>query len=252
MNAGLRLSSILACIALVFTCIGCDGVGTAVSDVPCVRASVWPSNLLMPLVRAAGHGSDVLLVTGQTSDQSVADSEDGPFDFQPHSAVYRFDPEVGSFELVSDATWDDADSRVVICSGPRRQSPFRAARFLSPRLEYNGSMVAVAGGNALLVRASPTQAVAAVLSSAGHSPGGPFAGFSFGTGQHYHQLFSDIDGSPIGDPVRLGVGDDLVEGCWTPQEDFVVYWQFEGNLEGGAITLCAVPVTEDLPPLEGE
>ena len=252
MNAGFRFLLILGCLVFVFTCFGCDGLGTTFSDVPCVRASAWPSDLLTPLVRAAEEGSNVVLVTGQTSEQLTTDRSDGLEDFRPHSVVYRLDPEAGSFEPVSDATWDDADSRVTLCGGPRRPSPFRAAGFLSPRLEYNGSMVAVAGGNALLVRASPTQAVAAVLSSAGHSPGGPFAGFSFGTGQHYHQLFSDIDGSPIGDPVRVGVGDALVDACWTAQEDYVVYWQRKGDVESGVFTVCAVPVTEDLPPLEGE
>ena len=138
MNAGFRFSSILGCLVLVITCLGCDGVGTTVSDVPCVRATEWPSNLLTPLVRTAGDGSNVLLVTGQTSEQVTTDDEDGRRDTQPHSAVYRLDRAVGSFELVNDRVWDDAESTVISCRGSMHQSPFIALGFFTPRLEYNG------------------------------------------------------------------------------------------------------------------
>ena len=252
MNAGFRFSSILGCLVLVLTCIRCDGVGTTVSDVPCLRPTAWPADVPIPLVRAAGEGSGVLLVTGQTCEQLATDRDDGMREFRPHSAVYRLDPEAGSFELVSDATWDDAGGEVIICSGGGPGSPLRVEGFFSPRLMHNGSSVAVAGGNALRVFGSPTLAVAAVVSSAGFTPGGPFVGFAFGTGQHYHQLFSEADGSPFGDPVRVGVGDAFVVGNWTEQEDYVVYWQRAGGVGPGETTLCAVPVTEDLPPLEGE
>lgn len=250
MNAGFRLSSILGSLVLVLTCLGCDGVGTTVSDVPCVRPSDW--DFTCPLVRAAEEGSDVLLFTGQTTDQFLADFEDGMNDFQPHSAVYRLDPEVGSFELVGDPAWDDADGGVIICCGGGPSSPLRIAGFFSPRLMHNGSRVAVAGGNALNVVTSPTRAVAAVLSSGGFTPGVAFVSSGIGTGQHFHQLFSEIDGSPIGDPVRVGVGDAIVSACWTAQEDYVIYTQRTGELGSGEVSVCAVPVTEDLPPLEGE
>lgn len=238
MNAGIRFSPILGCLILVFTCPGCDGVGTTVSDVPCLRPTAWSEEILTPLVRAAEDGGDVLLVTGQTSEQSVADSEDGLLDFQPHSAVYRLDPELGSFQLVNDRAWDDADGEVSRVSGSGPGSPLGA--------------VAVAGGNRLSHTTSPTRPVAAVLSSAGFTPGFPFVSSGFGTGQHYHQLFSEVDGSPLGDPVRVGVGDAVVVANWTAQEDYVVYWQRPGGVGSGESTLCAVPVTEDLPPLEGE
>ena len=250
MNAAFRLSSILGCLVLVLTCLGCDGVGTTVSDVPCVSPPEWDFTCL--LTRAAEEGSDVLLVTGQTTDQRATDRSDGSRDFRPHNAVYRLDPAVGSFELVNDRVWDDAESTVISCRGSMHQSPFIALGFFTPRLEYNGSIVAVAGGNALLVRSSPTRAVAGVLSSAGFSPGAPFVSSGIGTGQHYHQLFSEIDGLPLGDPVRVGVGDALVDGCWTAEEEYVIYWQRKGDVESGVFTVCAVPVTEDLPPLEGE
>ena len=238
MNPGFRLSFILACFGLVFACLGCDGVGTTVSDVPCMRPTEWPEEILTSLVRAAEDGSDVLLVTGQTSEQLATDRDDGMREFRPHSAVYRLDPEVGSFELVNDRVWDDANGEVVLCGGSGPSSPLGA--------------VAVAGGNRLLDTTSPTRAVAAVLSSAGFTPGFPFVRSGFGTGQHYHQLFSEIDGSPLGDPVRVGVGNTVVVGCWMTQEDYVIYWQRTGGVGSGESMLCAVPVTEDLPPLEGE
>ena len=253
MKAGIRFSSTLGCLVLVFTCMGCDGAGTAVSDVPCLRAPAWPAGVGTPYVRAAADGSDVLLVTGQTPEQFLADFDDGVQDFRPHSAVYRLDPEVGSFELVDDRVWDDSDGEVILVSGSGPASPtFGIAGFFSPRLNFHGSSVAVAGGNALSVVTSPTRAAAAMLSSAGYTPGVAFVNSGFGTGQHYHQLFSETDGSPLGDPVRVGVGDALVVGNWTEQEDYVVYWQRAGGVGPGETTLCAVPVTEDLPPLEGE
>ena len=253
MNAGFRCSSILACLVNVFTCVGCDGVGTTVSDVPCLRPTAWPAEIPLPLVRAAEEGSDVLLVTGQTDEQFLTDFDDGTNDFRPHSAVYRLDPGVGSFELVDDRVWDDADGEVILVSGSGPASPtFGIAGFFSPRLNFHGSSVAVAGGKALWVSTSPTRSVAAVLSSAGYTPGVAFVNSGFGTGQHYHQVFSEADGSPFGDPVRVGVGDGFVVGNWTEQEDYVVYWQRAGGVGPGETTLCAVPVTEDLPPLEGE
>lgn len=253
MNAGFRFSSVLGCLVLVFTCMGCDGVGTTVSDVPCLRPTAWSEEILTALVRAAGDGSDVLLVTGQTNKQFMADFEDDSYDFQPHSAVYRLDPEVGSFELVNDRVWDDAHGEVILVGGSGSTSPtFGIAGFFSPRLNFNGSSVAVAGGNALSVESSPTRAVAAMLSSAGYQPGAAFVSSGFGTGQHYHQLFSETDGSPLGDPIRVGVGDAVVVGNWTAQENYVVYWQRSGGVGTGESTLCAVPVPEDLPPLEGE
>gem|GEM_PF-2418765 len=208
------------------------------SDVPCLLPIEWGEEILTPRVRAVAEGSNVLLVTGQTWGQIDRDDADGSRDYRPHSAVYRLDPAVGAFELVDDTVWDDAVGVVRMVSGSGPSRPLGA--------------VEIAGRQRLSTSTSPTHAVAAVLSSQGYSPGVPFVSSGFGTGQHYHQLFSEVDRSQIGTVVRVGVGDTPVVANWTAQEDYVIHWQRASQRGTGETMLCAVPITEDLPPLEGE
>jgi len=224
--------------ALALPLPGCGVTPVPASDVPCLLPIEWGEEILTPLVRAETLASQVLLVTGQTDEQRATDRADGLREYRPHSAVYRLDPAVGAFELVDDMVWDNATGGVRLISGSGGSSPLGG--------------VEVVGGHRLDTISAPTHAVAAVLSSEGFSPGVPFVSSSFGTGQHYHQLFSETDGSMIGEAVRVGVGDTPVVANWTAKEDYVVYWERPSQRGTGPTMLCAVPITEDLPPLEGE
>ena len=72
-------------------------------------------------------------------------------------------------------------------------------------------------------------------------------------GQHYHQLFSEIDGEPLGKPVRVPLitAETYFQVSWTRDEQYVIYAQSspEGN---GYDLLAVVRVDDELALLEQE
>ena len=116
------------------------------------------------------------------------------------------------------------------------------------QLVFDGKNVPVAGGTAIDMAPAPNRNVVAVLSTDGvrASTSILFVANFDSTGQHYGQLFSEVDGSAIGSPVRLGLGGEgsgLKSICWSPDEDIVIYSE-DGPHDGGPGKMCFVPVDE--------
>lgn len=242
------LITVAGCVFILSIQSGCPLVGGA-SDVPCLNPTAWPNGTLKFLVRPESASAGSFLLGHQTGEQSRADREDGVTGKENIGPVYRFDPSTGQFELFGRADWDSAEGAVQTCS----QSQYGATSFringvgIQQTLEFDGRTVSVRGGKALSVHRAPRSLASAVASATGGgSP--PWITSGGASGQHYHQLFSEVDGSPIGDPVRIGVGAGIggerIFACWTKNEQYVLYVE-PGNRRFQRI--CVVPITDPLP-----
>jgi len=246
--------------ALVTGCpefTGPTGGGTA-SDVPCLSPTEWLAGEPVDFMyRAESADSDALLFTTQTEVQLTSDATDGTRDFSPHQAVYRFDSEFAGFTVVDDSLWEAAQG--AICSGCPGEVLGGPLEIQDGRLLFNGVVVPVAGRRAVRIfDAAASECgsmsfeagdVAAVLSIDGY-----VALLGASTGQHYHQLFSNVDGSQVGPTLRLSMG-GLLEGtvgaCWLSDSKYVIYEQGTQSIPVAG-RICVVPVAEALAEHEGE
>jgi hypothetical protein len=191
-----------------------------------------------------------LLIASQTIEQAEADRVDGVRGNNEHEAVYRLERPVGSFELVADEVWDELETRAgTPASGLNRGTPFASD---AGRLRFEGRTVPVPGGTLLNLDPAPNHEVLAALSTSGAAPI-PFLSSGAADGQHYHRLYSEVDGSPIGPAVRLGVGgrdNGLVNMGWGPDDRYVIYWQ--EDLEGRFDLICVVYVGGEIDSLDAE
>ena len=232
--------------------MGCDialpGTG-GVSDVPCFRPTAWPEGSTTMLVRADSGAS--LLMTHRTREQVVEDRHDQILGNDAHGPVYRFDATAETFELVDDQVWDDATGMVIGCTGQEaRESPFVLERTGGSRmLFFDRREIPVAGGNAVSIWDQRDGKIVAVISSSGGG-GIPLISNISSSGQHYHQLFSEVDGEPVGEPLRLPFAGapGPPRGCWSPDGGFVLYCDLTG--EGRFDRICVVDV-RDLVPQPG-
>ena len=229
---------------------GCVPVGPGgASDVPVLRPTAFSSEGISLLVRSETDGSDVLLLTHQNNEQRDQDGADGVLGNGPHDPVYRLDPSTSDFDLVGDEVWDDADGMVTDC-GPSltRPSPFSSSR----GLHFQDRPVPIRGQSLLFVKPAPFSPAVAVLTAEGPKSiryiltGGA-------AGQHYHQLFSEIDGEPLGKPVRVPLitAETYFRVCWTQDEQYVIYSQQEPD--GSVYDLLAVvDVADEMALLEDD
>jgi len=224
---------------------GPTGGGT-ISDVPCLIASEWSTDSSSAVHRRESTSGDTVLFTGQTQDQFYADVNDGTRDFLPHQAVYRFEPEFGQFSVVDDSLWVTAQGE--ICSGCPRVVLGGPLEIQDGRLLFNGAEVPVAGRRAARIFDAAASECGSTSSEAGNvaavlSIDGYVALLGASTGQHYHQLFSNVDGSRIGGTIRLaigGLGHGTVLACWSSDRKFVLYQ------DGPPARICVVPVADAL------
>ncbi|MCO6438187.1 MAG: hypothetical protein J5J06_13920 [Phycisphaerae bacterium] len=214
------------------------------SDVPCFETPEWrEGELAYFALRYETEGSDVLLLTAQTFDNRRDDFQDDEVDYIPNLAVYRFDPAEGTGRRVDDSVWDDATGPTQeCCTSVLPREPFE---LFGTQLFFEGLLVSVAGGKALKTSDAPQSEALAVLSTNGRIS----RFYPLGSGQHYHQIFSRLDGRPLGPARRLAIG-GLENGTaamqWTTDERYVVYEQALDDLLGIG-RVCIVPVTEQLP-----
>ncbi|MCO6436987.1 MAG: hypothetical protein J5J06_07860 [Phycisphaerae bacterium] len=214
------------------------------SDVPCFDTPEWRvQELAYFVLRYEAEGSDILLLTAQTGAQALEDVRDGSQDYQPRLAVYRFDPAEGTGRRVDESAWDDATGPIqTCCTSVLPREPFE---LLGTQLFFEGLLVSVAGGKALKTSDAPSNEALAVLSTNGRIS----RFYPLGSGQHYHQIFSRLDGRPLGPARRLAVGgleNDVVNFEWMNDERYVVYSQALEDIVGIG-RVCIVPVTEELP-----
>ncbi|MCO6436988.1 MAG: hypothetical protein J5J06_07865 [Phycisphaerae bacterium] len=213
------------------------------SDVPCFETPEWRVTFGRFVLRYASEDSDVLLLTAQSREQADLDSSDGSRDYSPHLAAYRFDPAEGTGRRVDDSAWDDATGPTQeCCTSVLPREPFE---LFGTQLLFEGLLVGVAGGKALKTSDAPQSEALAVLSTNGRIS----RFYPLGSGQHYHQVFSRIDGRPLGPARKLGMGgleNGVIFFQWMNDERYVVYEQSLDDLLGIG-RVCIVPVTEELP-----
>ncbi|MCO6436986.1 MAG: hypothetical protein J5J06_07855 [Phycisphaerae bacterium] len=235
---------LLAVVALLVTS-GCSlNPAGGESDVPCFETPEWRERELAYFaLRYESEGSDVLLLTAQTFDNRHDDFQDDQVDYSPNLAVYRFDPAEGTGRRIDDSAWDDATGSTQECCGS--VLPMEPFELLGTQLFFEGRLVAVAGGKAIKTSDAPSSDALAVLSTNGRIS----RFYPLGSGQHYHQIFSRLDGRPLGPARRLAVGgleNNVVFFNWMNDERYVVYEQALDDLLGIG-RVCIVPVTEELP-----
>lgn len=221
--------------------------GPKVSDVPCFVPETWVTRGSLRVRLEDGDLPLSLLLTQQTLEQRIEDNADGRQDFSPHDAVYRFNPELGSFELTCDGAWDQSHSNVATGDSPVSESPFAIpGNSGRPPLLYDGRAVPVVGGTAVLAIRGVLEAgegmvpVAAVVSATG-TRAAPFVSSGQASGQHYHQLFSEELGAPIGEALRIGVGGrevGPVKARWGSNSPFIVY--YDTDVEDLFDMICVV------------
>jgi hypothetical protein len=207
------------------------------SDVPCLRPTAWFSMEGRLLLRSQTEGSDTLLLTHENDQQ--------------HGPVYRLAPSTEDFELVEDEVWDHADGTVTVC----RDNQYRPVAFTvteDHRLTLDGQPIEVAGGSVAYTFGVPDRPAVAVLSTDGLPY--DFETHHGFTGQYYHQLFSETDGRPLGEPLRVAVGGarKFVRACRTEDERFVVYHQDLSFRADDRSFLCVVRMADELAQLEDE
>lgn len=232
-------------LALLAGCpVVLPGLG-GLSDVPCLRPTAWPEGSSGYLVRM--EAPELLLIAHRTSEQAVEDIRDLIAGNDGHGPVYRFDVLAETFDLVDDDVWSEAVGMAIGCTGQQaRDSPFGLLRSGTQRvLLFNDQEVTVVGGNAVSVwDVRGHDAVAVVSAEAGG--GIPFLSSVSSSGQHYHQLYSEVDGQPTGDSVRLPFSGtpNPPEGCWFPDGGFMLYSE---SSDGRFDRICIVDVRDLVP-----
>lgn len=240
MSQAIVRSGILAVVLLSYGCLIEPPGG--VTDVPCIDP-YWPDDIDRFLLRPDGAGG--LLLTAQTPEEVAQDVTDDHVDYVPHQGlVYHIAPTFDSIQAVDSSTWDSLTGPVQdCCPSLLEEGPLTIQ---ANQLFFQGRLVPVAGGTALDMDDAPRSAVAAVLSTNGRQ-----GLFSDSSGQHYHQLYSLVDGRAIGPLLRLSVGgfdNGRVFIGWSDDESFVLY---ENGGSGKRIArLCIVPVAEELQNLQ--
>ncbi len=233
--------------------IGCGNVGTLfpVSDVPCFQPTAWSSGVAgWRLIRPIPDVEGAILITQQSSEQIDADGDDGDgmATFFPRDPVYRFSPDTGIIELVDSSVWDNLTTPVEICTNSGSGGDVSPFKEMGTRLFFNEQEIPLAGGSFVGMEGASFSAVVAAISTDGSVLRGvPFVPVTLvkPSGQHFHQLFSRVDGSPIGEAVRLSlVG--RADQCWAARDKYVIY---RGGVANKGLTICIVPIEDELPRL---
>lgn len=201
---------------------GCDSPPGGASDVATLRPTAWDAvDGDVILIRTQAENNRALLLTSLSHDQFSDDRSDGIFGNSALGPVYRFDPETESFTLTDDSEWARADGKASWCTDYDVESGFGVIG--GPALGFDDTLVPTPGGVLVdFFTANETSAIAAV-STSGNAPSvGLFITPPVrGTGQLFHQLFSMVDGSPIGPSLRLpfvrpSLGQP--DACWSSDD----------------------------------
>lgn len=237
---------------------GC-GFGTFIttSDVPCVNLIEWNSIGTSFFLQPEFEGSKNLLFMYQSLEDIEIDNADGQRDFQPRKPIYHFDSSTENFSIVEDEAWDIANTDNVRCAPINLVSPFT----INPEglLVFDNQEIQITGSTILSISSAPNDVglivrAAAILSTDGFMVR-KFIIFpsTRATGQHYHQLFSEITGLPLGPPLRIGIGglDQFgIFECWTLDKKYVIYAEIASG-ENGFSKICVVDVEDEIQQVLG-
>jgi len=241
----------------VLSCLlaaGCtQGTLHPVSDVPCLEEpSAWPADLGTFYVRGAAANDGDLLFVHYSIEQLDVDWADDIYGNAPHGAVYRFSSDTPGFQQVDDTAWDESDQAVTFCGAQyARDVGFGIGRGF---LTFEGRQISVAGRTIIQIWGAPNSPVVAVLTTDGSYVSVPSLTAPIISGQYYHQLFSEVDGSQIGQSVRVGVGGRTpnIDICWTEDESYVIYSDYTVPDELNFAAICVVDVRDQMTTFRGE
>lgn len=231
-SCGLWALILLSSVAGSF---GCETVndGPKESDVPCFIPDAWTDAGILRVRAENADGSGIVYFTQQTIEQLQIDDSDGDGeDFNPHDPLYQYDPATGEFVLSISDPWNAVVGDVASSNGSASDSPFGTDGGSGRRpLLFNGNIVPVQGGTVVRIYQAPGENIVAVVSATG-TPSLPLFTNGQTSGQHFHQLFSEETGEPIGPALRIGVGGrDVgpVNGGWVANNRYVVHETHNGT-----------------------
>ena len=145
-----------------------------------------------------------------------------------HRAVYLYDPSAQSLQQVSDEKWHTAASLMTECFSQSQQFTERF-KVNGEKLFFGNLEVPIEGVVLISLAYSPSGDKVAVLSADGPRRKGSlmpfFGGGQNSKGQHYHQLFSVVNGSSVGVFVKLSftTEKEAYPACWSTDEKYVFY-----------------------------
>ena len=149
------------------------------------------------LIRSGTNGKNILLTMRDEFEKG-----------NRHRVVYEYDPKAKSLRKVSDLNWDGIASPISECFSQPQQFPEKF-KVTGEKLFFGGKYVAI-------------------LSADGPRKGSLmpfFGGGQNSKGQHYHQLFSLVNGEPISDVLKLQftTEKEVYPACWSIDEKYVFY-----------------------------
>ena len=144
-----------------------------------------------------------------------------------HRAVFLYDPNAQNLQQVSDEKWGTETNPITECFSQSQQVPEKF-KVSGEKLFFGNQEVLIKGAVLVSLAYSPSSNKVAVLSADGPRKGSimPFLGGGQSSkGQHYHQLFSVADGSPIGSFVKLPfmTEKEAYHACWSANGKYVFY-----------------------------
>ncbi|KKT35354.1 MAG: hypothetical protein UW24_C0010G0004 [Parcubacteria group bacterium GW2011_GWA2_44_12] len=157
-----------------------------------------------------------------------------------HGAVYLYDSGAQSLQQVPDEQWDNATTPIIDVKGFFESHKVEAKFKVSGEKLFFGNKEIPYRGKLIMDTAySPDGNQFAVLSADGPlrsvTPNFLGGGGKYAKGQHYHQVFSTVNGTPIGNTVKLPFT--------TQNQPYSVYWPPDGKyilyiaLAGSDITI---------------
>lgn len=144
-----------------------------------------------------------------------------------HRAVYEYDTKAQDLKKVPDLKWDTVTSAITECFS---QSQLFPEKFTidGEKLFFGNREVPIKGAVLISSSYSPRGTTVAILSADGPRKGSlmPFLGGGQNSkGQHYHQLFSVANGTPVRSAVKLPFTTEhqAYPACWSRDEMYVFY-----------------------------
>ena len=147
-----------------------------------------------------------------------------------HGAVYLYDPSAQSLQQVPDEQWDTATTPIIDVEGFFKSHKVEGKFQVNGEKLFFGNQEVLYKGKLIMGTAySPDGNKFVVLSADGpqriSSPNFLGGGGKYAEGQHYHQLFSVVNGAPVGDAIKLPFTTEKQEYSvyWPPDAKYVFY-----------------------------
>ncbi len=191
---------------------GCTTSPGGESDIPCFNPAAWTEEVLFFEVKNTNDESGNILLRSVSLDRVA-----GP--------VYLFDVNTGGSRLVDDNEWEQSEGLVVDCRSIQvRDSPFESLLFPPRTLSFEGEVVPTIGRNGVTLVYPPSSPSIVYVSTDGDVDINGVGA----SGQLYYQVFSELDGSALTEPLRIAItgrGNEEISGCFSPDEKLAIFHQ---------------------------